>query len=607
MKENVKKMHFNNKKTEWTKQRKLLAATGGVVVLAFIAGAIALNTGKEETYVYKETEVKYGNLVVGVTQDGAVDIGTVEQTFDLDMSALQRVEISNTGLSSGSGSGTNDGSNSASGGGMSSGGAMSGAGSLGTAMSGAFGAAMSGGGMPSGMDMFSQMLGLSNGGNNMPAQDASGLEISEVCVSVGQQVAQGDVLYVLKEESVKELEQELQSNVEKAEADLNAVYADQKLSKQEAAYNLESSTAYGSYAQTEYDISVQELEDTVQKKQKALTQAQQNLTDYQEQLASITDSYGQYAQALANCQWSLNNTNQEEDVFGYVYYFELTQEAQSAMDSVEKQKEQLEKNVEQAEENVALAEKEYNSARRNLAQGLLSAQQTLSLRQLAYNTAQETYDIAMAYLEEDVSGQELVYTEAQEKWEEFSSHISGNNVCARYDGVITSVDLAAGDSIRTGDVLVTLYNREEVTMTVTVDEADMTDIAVDSLANITFIAYPETVFTARVTEISEASADASGNVTYDVTVTLQGDVSVLFQGMTGEITFVTEETKDVLYVSRRAITTSGDQSYVKVRNEKGNIETKEVTTGFTDGVNIEIVEGLSEGDIVLIESKVNNA
>ena len=34
---------------------------------------------------------------------------------------------------------------------------------------------------------------------------------------------------------------------------------------------------------------------------------------------------------------------------------------------------------------------------------------------------------------------------------------------------------------------------------------------------------------------------------------------------------------------------------------------KEVTTGFSDGVNVEIIEGLSEGDVVLIESKVSES
>ena len=48
----------------------------------------------------------------------------------------------------------------------------------------------------------------------------------------------------------------------------------------------------------------------------------------------------------------------------------------------------------------------------------------------------------------------------------------------------------------------------------------------------------------------------------------------------------------------------GTKSYVKVRDDSGNIVKQEVTTGFSDGVHVEVVAGLSDGDIVLIESKV---
>jgi HlyD family secretion protein len=133
----------------------------------------------------------------------------------------------------------------------------------------------------------------------------------------------------------------------------------------------------------------------------------------------------------------------------------------------------------------------------------------------------------------------------------------------------------------------------------------MTDIYLGSEATINLTAYPDTVFRAAVSEISDAETDSSGNVTYDVTVTITGDVSGLFQGMTGDITFISEETADVLYVSRRALITEGDNTYVKVRDEKGKVKKIQVTTGFTDGTYTEITGGLSEGDTVLIESKVN--
>lgn len=515
-----------------------------------MAGAIGLSGGSDTEVIYKETTVKYGTLVKGVTESGSVDIGTVDQTFDLDMSALQRTDTSGSSSSGGS-SGSTAGSNSGSG--------------------GFGGMSASGGGAQGGLDMFGQIfnMGGSSSGSN---GDDSTLTVAEVVVSVGQQVSEGDPLYLLEEDSVSDLEDELQSNVEKVKADLEAVEADQTLSKQQAKYTYDSSTAYGSYIDTEYSTTLQELQNTVDSAESTLEQAKSSLEDYRAQLEEVTAAYEDAAQVLSNCKYSLNSTDAADDTYGYVYYAQLTEQAQSTADSLE--------------------------------QGKLTAAETQKLRTLAYNTAQETYDIALGYLAQELSDQQETYNETLEKWNEFSTYIDGNAVCARYNGVITGVELEAGDKISTGTSLVTLYDMDEVTITVTVDEDDMTDISLGSAANIALTAYPEDIFTAKVTAIGDATSDSSGNITYDVTVTLEGDVSGLFQGMTGDVTFVTEQTEEVLYVSRRAIITEDDKTYVKVKTADGSIVRKEITTGLSDGSNVEISGDIAEGDTVLIESSI---
>ena len=565
--------------------KKGIAILSAALALIVIVSAILLYSGPRETVTYRETAVQLGDLVVGVTESGSVDIGTVEQVFELDMSALQRA---NTGDSSGSGSGSGTGSQPA--GGMDVMGGMGGS---------------SGGMSMGGLDMFGQIFGMGDGSSGQNSSSIGNLKVQEVCVSVGQQVQEGDVLYLLEEDTVNELKEQLQSNVEKAKADLDAVYADQVLSRQTAQYTYDSSQAYGSYASTEYSAYIRELEDTAAEKEEALELSRKNLAVYEEQLSQAVQDYEAAAQVLANCEYSRDNTDKWDNTYNYITYFQMAQTAKTNADSLEQKKEQLENTVEQAEQNVTACTQEWNTAKRNLETGKLSASQTLALRQLAYENAQETYDIAMAYLEDETSEQEETYAGAQEKWEEFSSHIDGNAVCAKYNGVITSVDLAEGDSIKTNDTLVTLYDMDEITMAVDVDEDDMTDIQMGTQANVSFTAYPDQVFQAQVTSVGDGQTDSNGNVTYEVTITLQGDVSGLFQGMTGDITFITKETKEVLYVSNRAIIREGTSSYVKVRDAGGNVRKQEVVTGFSDGVNVEIVEGLSEGDVVLIESKVS--
>lgn len=555
---------------------------GGGILAAAIATVAILPLGKEEETTYREIKAEYGSLVVGITESGSVDIGTVEQTFELDMSALTRVSTEN---SSSQGS------------------------SMPGGMSGGMGS-MPGGSSPSmggGVDMFTQVFGMVGQNNTAAAQDNdSPLTIEEVCVAVGQQVEVGDTLYILEESGVADLTEELSGNVELAKKDLDVLLADQELSKQTAEITYQINQEYGDYALTEKEQTITELQNAVTTKSKELAKAKENLATYQENLSSAKTELEKAQEALSGAEYSRSNTD-EEDVFSYTYYFSQTQEWQSTVSTLEQKVEQLENNIEQCETNIETTEKSLAQAKRDLAKGLLSAENTYQLRLLAYENAQETYDITMAYLEEDLLAQEEVYAEASEKWEEFSSHIAGNEVQAKYNGVITSVDLAKGDSLTTGAVVVTLYNTDDVSMTVTIEEEDMEAIAIGGKANIAFTAYPDSIYTAQVTDIADPETDSSGTTTYDVTVTLQGDVSGLFHGMTGEITFITKETKEVVHVLNRAIIRDGKKSYVKVKDEKGKVKTVEVVTGFSDGSSVEIIEGLKEGDTVLVESKVSES
>ena len=152
-----------------------------------------------------------------------------------------------------------------------------------------------------------------------------------------------------------------------------------------------------------------------------------------------------------------------------------------------------------------------------------------------------------------------------------------------------------------------MNNFEDVTIRVDVKDDDMKSISVGDPVNLDFEAFPDTDFTGKVSDIGDATINSTtSEITYEVTVTVDGDVSGLYHGMTADVTFVTDEVKDVTYVSNRALQEEGGVTYVKYRDEQGNIQTKQVTTGFTDGNNTEIVEGLTEDDTVLVESRVKS-
>ena len=87
---------------------------------------------------------------------------------------------------------------------------------------------------------------------------------------------------------------------------------------------------------------------------------------------------------------------------------------------------------------------------------------------------------------------------------------------------------------------------------------------------------------------------------------MEGALEKLYGGMTADVIFVTEEKEDILYVSRKAIVEENGKTYVYRKTALGGKELAEVETGITNGVDIEILSGLEEGDTIYLASKVSS-
>jgi HlyD family secretion protein len=280
--------------------------------------------------------------------------------------------------------------------------------------------------------------------------------------------------------------------------------------------------------------------------------------------------------------------------------------AQKIVDTIEDEIDKLTEENENLLLEIAEAERTLSTAYRDYEKGVLDAQKTLDTDNYYASVSSEYYSITTTSLDNDIQIALDNYESAVEKLEEFDSYIVDNQVLSEYSGVVTEVPLEVSDTIGQNTILLTLYDQDEVTMDISISEDDYKTVDIDGQVNISFTAYPDTIYNGEITEVSDATYDSSsGEIYYTLTVTVLGDVSGLYEGMTGDITLVTKETKEVTYVSNRAIFRDGTRSYVKVRDADSNIVEKDVVTGFSDGVNVEIVEGLSKGDIVLIESKVS--
>ena len=547
------------------KNKKIWIGAGCSIAILGIAattGVLIWKNGQTSEVTYRETTVEYGNLTVGITEDFTVNIGTVSQTFDLDISALVSSDSSSSSSTS-----QND----------------------------------SMGGM--GMQMFSF------GGDTYTSQSQE-MVIDSVHITVGQEIQAGDVLYTLTEDSVEEIRTQLEEDVEDTLADYQALTVEQQQSYLTAKQGYDTYVTNGSLAELTYNKELQDLQDKVDEAADTLEEKQNQVNENLEKLVELQEELTSAKKDLKDAEAAVseNHDNRYNDPYYYTVYLSTRDMAQTIVDEIEEDIESLTDENETLLTEIGEATRSWNEACRNLESEKLTAQQTLETDQYYASVSSEWYSIQTTSLDNEKQSAYASYESAVKKLDEFNSYIVGNDVIAEYSGVVTEVPLEEGDGVTRNTSLVTLYDASDVTMEITVSEDDYKAIDQDGEVNITYTAYPDVVYNGVISEVSDAAYDSSsGEVYYTITVTVQGDVSGLYEGMTGDVTCVTKETKEVTYVSNRAIFRDGTRSYVKVRDENGSIVEKDVTTGFSDGVNVEITEGLSQGDTVLIESKVSES
>jgi RND family efflux transporter, MFP subunit len=547
------------------KNKKIWIGAGCSIAILGIAattGVLIWKNGQTSEVTYRETTVEYGNLTVGITEDSTVNIGTVSQTFDLDISALVSSDSSSSSSTS-----QND----------------------------------SMGGM--GMQMFSF------GGDTYTSQSQE-MVIDSVHITVGQEIQAGDVLYTLTEDSVEEIRTQLEEDVEDTLADYQALTVEQQQSYLTAKQGYDTYVTNGSLAELTYNKELQDLQDKVDEAADTLEEKQNQVNENLEKLVELQEELTSAKKDLKDAEAAVseNHDNRYNDPYYYTVYLNTRDMAQTIVDEIEDDIESLTDENETLLTEIGEATRSWNEACRNLESEKLTAQQTLETDQYYASVSSEWYSIQTTSLDNEKQSAYASYESAVKKLDEFNSYIVGNDVIAEDSGVVTEVPLEEGDGVTRNTSLVTLYDASDVTMEITVSEDGYKAIDQDGEVNITYTAYPDVVYSGIISEVSDAAYDSSsGEVYYTITVTVQGDVSGLYEGMTGDVTCVTKETKEVTYVSNRAIFRDGTRSYVKVRDENGSIVEKDVTTGFSDGVNVEITEGLSQGDTVLIESKVSES
>lgn len=184
-------------------------------------------------------------------------------------------------------------------------------------------------------------------------------------------------------------------------------------------------------------------------------------------------------------------------------------------------------------------------------------------------------------------------------WE---SQLSYATIAAPIKGTVASVNTMQGETVVTGlnaPTFIRIIDLDHLEVLAYVDENDIGKVQVDQEATFTVAAHQATEFQGKVTSIYP-SATIQDNVVYYITsVSVDNRGGKLRPDMTVNVSIFINRRKGVVTVPHKAVQRDGSRKFVFAANN-GLPEKRFLKIGLRDQSYIEILDGLKEGELVII-------
>lgn len=239
--------------------------------------------------------------------------------------------------------------------------------------------------------------------------------------------------------------------------------------------------------------------------------------------------------------------------------------------------------------------------------------QTLKKRNAAsaedLENAEDTYETAkskVTELESTIKETEISLSTAE-------TNLGYTKITAPLDGTIVSIPVKQGQTINAAmdtPAIVQIADLTRMEILIEISEGDISNIKPGVKVTYSILADLNDVFETTLQSIDPGLTlltnneytevvDSSEAIYYYGRLIVPNDDGKLRIGMTTQNVIFVENAENVLTIPVTAVKNNGSQKYVEILTDKG-VQQRTIVTGVSDGLNIEVKEGVSEGDEIIL-------
>ena len=224
---------------------------------------------------------------------------------------------------------------------------------------------------------------------------------------------------------------------------------------------------------------------------------------------------------------------------------------------------------------------------------------------LALAQAQEVQDqdlvtaLTTGVIPDTATGSSLTsLKQAQTALQTAQTNFDDTQIIAPFDGTVTAVNNQIGDTVGSSTVI-TVSDLSRLLLTVYIDEADLSKLAIGEEADAVFDSLPNQTFKGKVTQIVPKLSTVDNVPAVQAQVQLDNTTgTALYVGLNATVNVISAQANNVLLVPIQALKLLEPGKYAVFVVQNGNLALQPVVVGLMDQSFAEIKSGLQSGDVV---------
>ena len=266
-------------------------------------------------------------------------------------------------------------------------------------------------------------------------------------------------------------------------------------------------------------------------------------------------------------------------------------------------------------------------------QALGSAKSRINTTRLSFENAQTLFNRNKTLFEkgviskQDFENSELSLNQSKESYDQskddyqiikqgsLSGGSSANtNIVAQISGTILEIPVREGDQViqsnnfNAGTTIATIADMSKMIFEGKVDESEVGKLEEGKDIKVILGAINEKEFPAVLTFVAPKGVEENGAVQFTIKADVTIETTTKIRAGYSANAEIEIESKDSILVIKEALLQFNritEKPYVELQNENGNFTKKNIEIGLSDGINVEILEGIEEGDKIKVWNKAS--